>query len=159
MGCKVCDDKAAALTIDKYLDQGLTFATIARALTLEGFAVGSGVISTHDKHRTKGMKADAKPTKRDASIIIKNKLLDALEQVEQETDPLTGEADGSFILSKHIQPALNTALKAQAIEDKREQKKVTQNFWFELAGSMVQVKALPDPTVVEGDFEVIEPGE
>jgi hypothetical protein len=151
-GCKVCDDKAVQLLVDRYLDQHIQYTTIARTLVLGGFQVSDGTISTHDKHRVKSLPADVKPSKRDAAVFIKNRVMDALEKLDEEVDPVTGEKGlGHGILAKDLQPALGTALKAQAIEDKREQKKVVQNFWFELGGAIYDAPQLADPNVIEGE--------
>lgn len=147
LGCKVCDDKAAALTIDRYLEQDLNYSTIARSLTLGGFPVSAPTISAHDKHRAPSVDPRIGAGKRDAAKIIKGKVLDALEKVGEAEDN-----DGTFILNAQLQPALATALKAQAIEDKREQTKANAGVTFvlQLAAALGERLALPDPNVVEG---------
>lgn len=155
-GCKVCDDKAVHLLVDRYLDQKIKYTTIARTLTLGGFQVSDGTISTHDRHRVKSLPAEAKPSKRDAAAFIKGRVMDRLEKLSEEVDPVTGESRLD-ILDKDLQPALSTALKAQALEDKREQKKVVQNFWFELGGAIFdETPMLGDGTIIEGEVVEIE---
>lgn len=151
-GCKVCDDKAARLTIDAYLEQGLTYTTIARSLTLRGFDVSDVTISNHNKHRSPSVDPRIKAPKRDAAIIVKNKVLDALEAME--------EGD---ILDKDLQPALNTALKAQAIEDKREAVKakttsadMARAILAALTGAGVPTPQLEDGKTIEGEFEEVD---
>jgi hypothetical protein len=158
VGCKICDDKAACLTIDRYLDQHINYATISRALTLADWPVSAGTVSDHDKHRVKGVNPEIRAGKRDAAIIIKDRVLDALALVPESDGQWIDGADGErhfipggSILDKNLQPALNTALKAQALEDKREQKKVVQNFWVQLYTGQQSPALLSDGTMIEGE--------
>lgn len=106
--------------------------------------MSADVISKHDGHRVKGVDPRIKAPKRDAAILIKNRILDAVEKGDQSEN-------GLDILDKDLQSALSTALKAQAIEDKRETKKVTQNFWVELGAGLFQERhLLPEGDVIEG---------
>ncbi len=149
LGCKVCDDKAVCLLVDRYLEQNITYATIARTLALGGSPVSADVVSKHAKHRVPSVNPDVKATKRDAALIIKGKVLDALESKESNPD--------FDILDKELQPALKTALAAQALEDKREQKKVTQNFWLNLyTGQQGELAQLDDGNTIEGKFDVVD---
>ena len=156
-GCKICDDKAACLTIDRYLDQHVFYATIARALTLADWPVTAVTVANHDKHRVPGVNPEIKAGKRDAAVIIKGKVLDALEARESFIDPTTGVELGFDILDKDLQPALKTALAAQSIEDRREQKKPQQNFWIQLYTQSQEIAPLLDAgDVIEGEATEVE---
>ena len=163
LGCKVCDDKAVCLTVDRYLDQGLSCLLISQTLTLGGWAVAAPTVSRHKLHYTRGVNPDLKPSRRDAAIIIKNRVLDALELVEERPGEWLTDAEGNrvymkggSILDKDLQPALGTALKAQALEDKRELAKAKGGAVQVLTALLAALRGEPvllleDGNMIEGD--------
>jgi hypothetical protein len=125
-------------------------------MTIRGYPTTAARITGHLKHApvevpdpysvSKEQTPVDKPiiSKRDAAAIIKDRLLDAL-------DARADSDEGLDILAKDLQPALKSALAAQGMEDKREQKKVTQNFWVQLyTGQQGEVPLLDDGNTVEG---------
>ena len=168
LGCKICDDKAVCLTADRYLDQGVSASLIARTLTLGGWPVTAPTVGKHKAHYTRGVNPDLKPSRRDAAIIIKGRILDALEEVEERPGTWMDDDEGhrvyvkgGSILDKDLQPALGTALKAQALEDRREAAKskggavqVLTALLAALRGE--QVPLLEDGNTIEGDFSEVD---
>jgi len=143
-GCRICDDKVLRRAVDEEIAKGLAYAGTARLMTARGFPLSPTTVSSHVNGRHKEdyapVPAAATVSKRDAAAIIKNRLLDAIE-----ADP---DLD---ILDRDVQSALSTALKAQGLEDKREQKKVTQNFWLSVGAGLQGVSGLlEDSNTIEG---------
>lgn len=110
--------------------------------------------------RPVGAPPETRAGKRDAAEIIKNRVLDALANISESEGEWIDGADGerhfirgSSILSKDLQPALGTALKAQALEDKREAtKKGSVTFVLQLAAAMGERMALlTGGEVIEGE--------
>jgi hypothetical protein len=119
-------------------------------MTARGFTVSADIVNRHRKedHRKDYEQApltrnEANQQRRDAARIIKAKTLDALEAA-QPTD---------FVDNKGVRDVAQLALKAQGMEDKREQKKAQVNFWIELySGQQAETPVLlEDPTVIEGE--------
>lgn len=148
----ICDDKVAKRAIDEDLERGLTFVGLARLMTLRGFAVSAATVGHHNSHREPSVRSDAKVAKRDAAIIIRDKLLDAMDVAE-------GDENSRFhILAKDSQGAIANALKAQVVIDKRDNVKVQNNFWVNLyTGQQTERPVLlDDPSIFEGRATEIE---
>lgn len=180
-GCKVCSDPIFKRVVDEELAKGISFTGLSRMMTMRGFPVTAGTLSRHKDHQAEyqgfnpetaefdvpSPKPQPRIPKRDASIYIKNRLLDALEGVQDGEPGRWEDVDGERvyfppspgILSKDLQPALNTALKAQAIEDKREAKKPVVQFWVQLFTSQQEEPLLlDDPAVIEGAYTEVSDG-
>ena len=153
--CTICRNATLRATIDRGLEIGLSNAGISRQLAEFGAAVEPTVIGRHKTHWVKLKPPEMQHTKRDAAIIIKEKLLNAIE--DREAGP-----DGLNILDKDLQPALTTALKAQGLQDSREKAKAktgTAELAFaiiRMLGGQAPVAALDDGLTIEGDFEEVD---
>jgi hypothetical protein len=123
------------------------------------------VLGRHRKHYVPVIPKEQRQTKRDAAAIIKGRVLDALEARPDRAGQWVGEgADktwlpASDILDKDLQPALNTALGAQKIEDAREKVKSKQGsaelafaIIGMIAGKSLPVLELEDGLTIEGEF-------
>jgi len=154
--CVVCNDIVLSGFVEEEAKKGTRNSLIASKATIRGYPLTSTRVNSHLKHSPvevpdpysvpKERTPVDKPiiSKRDAAAIIKDRLLDALEARENSDE-------GLDILNKDLQPALKSALAAQGMEDKREQKKVTQNFWVQLyTGQQGELPQLDDGVTVEG---------
>jgi hypothetical protein len=147
-GCKVCDDIALKGGVDELLEGKAPYTQIARRMTARGFPVSADIVSSHDKHRHEyPTKSQTTIERRDVAAIIRDKM----------TQTIVAMNPGDMF-EKDLQPALGTALKAQAIIDKRETKKPQQNFFIELyMGQRVGPAALlDDPNVIDGEATEVE---
>ena len=155
LGNKIADDAAARWQVDRLLDQGKSFTFIAQTLTYGGFTVTPDTVSKYagdfwKKVSEEGVAQPPRPSRRDAAALIKDRMLDAIEYREQIKHLDTGTPIFD-ILDKDLQPALKTALAAQYIEDRREQKKPQQNFWIQLYTQSQEIPALGDGATIEGE--------
>ncbi len=127
--CTICDNPVRAQIVNPLLDQKMTSVGIERYAAEAGIKITADVINRHKKHYKAEYVRPPGTSKRDAAIIIKNRVLDALERVEDRPGQWIGEGEdrtwvpGSSILDKDLQPALRTALDAQKTEDAREKAK------------------------------------
>jgi len=130
--CTICANTTLRGTIDRSLELNITAAGISRQLAEFGATVSPEVINRHKQHYVPVVSKEQRQTKRDAAAIIKGRVLDALDARIDRVGQWVGEgADrvwlpASDILDKDLQPALNTALGAQKIEDAREKVKSKQ---------------------------------
>jgi hypothetical protein len=154
--CAICNDIVLDGFVAEEAKKGTRTSLIASKASIRGFPLTATRVTSHLKHSpvevpdpysvSKEQTPVDKPiiSKRDAAAIIKDRLLDALEARENSDE-------GLDILAKDLQPALKSALAAQSMEDKREQKKVTQNFWVQLyTGQQGELPLLDDGNTVEG---------
>lgn len=153
--CSICKNDTLRGTIDRALELGLSNAGISRQLADFGATVDPVVIGRHKTHWVKLKPPEMQHTKRDAAIIIKERLLDALDY----RDASDGGLD---ILDKDLQPALTTALKAQGLQDSREKAKAktgTAELAFaiiRMLGGQASIAQLDDGLTIDGEFEEVD---
>jgi hypothetical protein len=133
--------------VDELLAARNPYTRTAGIMAARGFPVSAQVVSTHDKHRHEyEIKPQTKTEKADLAAIISAKMAQTIIAMEPED-----------MFDRNIQPALGTALKAQAIIDKRELKKPKQNFFIELyMGQREEPRLLEDPNTIEGEAVEVE---
>jgi len=153
--CVICNDLVLNGFVAEEAQKGTRNSLIASKASIRGYPLTGMRVTSHLKHAPVeeidpySVPKDPKPekpaiSKRDAAAIIKDRLLDALEARENSEE-------GLDILDKDLQPALKSALAAQSMEDKREQKKVTQNFWVQLyTGQQGELPQLDDGVTIDG---------
>jgi len=148
--CKVCDDKIARRAVDEELSKGLSYAAVARLMTLRGFPVTDKTVGEHKQHAVPLPPPGVATQKRDAAVMLLDRMVSAVERLPE---PSEGEPDP--ILDRRLQPALQTALKAQALLDRREarvdDRKATLQLHVLLAGGPAGLLAPPDLTDSETD--------
>jgi hypothetical protein len=159
----VCDDKIACRAIDEELEKHMSYAALARLMTLRGFSVSDGTLSQHDKHRRPSAPPGVAKTKRDFAILVRDRVATAVENLEPDED------GADPILLKDFQPAIKSGLAAQGLIDKREartdDKKAVFQLAILLAGGPAGLLAPPDLTgedevddenVIEGEAVEVE---
>lgn len=132
--CKVCRAPNRRRLIEADWADGMTATGIAKTMTDAGWKVSPETILKHLKeHAGPGASVRAPVTvaKRDAAIFVRDRMMDELERREakarREAEELGEEPDEAFsLLSKDLQPALGTMLKAQGELDKRDRSKEKQ---------------------------------
>lgn len=162
--CKICDDKVARRAVDEELSKGMSYAAVARLMTLRGFPVTDKTVSDHRQHSVPLPPPGVVSRKRDAAILLLDRMVSAVESL-----PVPPDGGPDPILDKHLQPALQTALKAQSLIDRREartdDRKVAFQLQVLLAGGPAGLLAPPelidsdtddDDLVIEG--EAVEVG-
>lgn len=170
MQCKVCREPERRRLVDADYAGGLSAAAIARRLEAGGWPVGSATIIKHLKeHFIPGSPTGVARNKRDAAILLQEKIMDEVERRERVSREIE-ESEGELpdfrrfdILDKDLQPALGTVLRAQGLIDKREQAGKTQKvglFMLMLGGAEGRLMLAPpdlsgseDGIVIEGEFE------
>lgn len=160
--CLICNNPALKGYVDDSLNRGLSNAGIAASIVAMGGKLDPDVIGRHkNNHWVKPIPSDApKPTTRDLNIMVRDKVLDAIEDVPGE---------GLLLMGKEFAPALNAGLKAQAALDKREatNKKLgiaagalSLQAWLAGLSSAPTPPELDDGNTIEGDAVVLHsPGE
>lgn len=165
--CLICNNPALADYVNAGLDKGLTHNGIAAGLAAAGGSLDPAVIGRHRKHYTPKTPATGpKPTKRDLAIVVRDRLLDAVERM-----PPTENEDGVILdplLYKEFAPAIGAGLKAQALLDKREAVAAKVGLGAGLLalverldrlGRPPEPLALEDGNTVEGAFVDVTPAE
>jgi len=111
--CLICKNSALRLYVDGLLDKGLSNAGIAAGVAELGGKLDPDVVARHKNgHWTKTLDPDApKPTSRDLAIIMRDKVVQAVE-------PMAPEA--LLLMGKELAPMVGKGLQAQAILDKRD---------------------------------------
>ena len=163
--CKICDHPGRARLIEADWADGKSAPYIAAEMEAGGWKVTPATILKHLKHvpgaaTRKNVPIPAGLRGRDAAEYIKNRILDAVDSVENR---LRSEAEaegktysGEFILDKDLQPALGTALKAEGIKIKREDvasKRQIGLFQLMLGnGGKAPPHLIGDGMTIEGEF-------
>jgi len=146
------------VAVDEELSKGSTGAYIARLMTARGFPVGPDTVLTHKQHWVPIAPPGVAKRKNDAATFLLDRVIRAVENLPE---PIEGERDP--ILDKHLQPALQTALKAQTIVDRREARTDDKKAAFQisvlLAGGPAGLLAPPDLTDKDADDDFIIEGE
>ena len=153
--CTVCKNPGVRKVVDGYLEEGVSGAGTSRALADLGLSVSSDVINQHKRHYAPPPERPKGTLKRDFAIYMRDRIQTAVEAIEPETDENGKTYDP--VLSKHLQPAIASGLKAEAQIEKREQavKKQTQAdvllaLLASLRGEGRPMLQLEDPNVIEG---------
>lgn len=139
----------------------MTATGISRYAQDAGLALTAEVVNRHKRHYKDGRPVvPPGARKRDAAIIIKERVLDALDKVEEE-ERQSGNETGAWVLNKDLQPALRTALAAQNTEDTREKSRATKGT-AEVAFAIIamlrgdatpQPMAIDDGMTLDGEYE------
>lgn len=149
--CTICANPFVRATVDRLLDDKMTFAGISRYSAEAGITLDPEVISRHAKHYAPPPERPKGSSKRDFAIVIRDKALKMID-------------DGSLALDhKDLVPGINAGLKAQAILDQREKAKSKQQS-AELAFAIIQMLGgqgaqtlrLDDGMTIEGEYEVAD---
>ena len=179
VNCKICKEPERARLIEADWAGGMSAKGIALRMTEAGWPIIAGTVLSHlKKHVPQAATRENVPkgmAKRDASILIQSKILDRWEELEAgETrkvlviDKKTGEASIEEIpfdiFDKDIQPALKTALGAQAEINKQVNKAENRKLDFVAILSGLSQGKLGVPTTlliddgntIDGDYEVVE---
>lgn len=150
--CTICKNAFLRATVDRLLDEGMSFAGIARYAGEAGVALDSGIISRHAKHYKPPLPEKPKGTpKRDFAIVIRDK---AIEQFDE---------GGLDLRNKNTVPGITAGLKAQAILDARDKQKTKQQS-AELAFAILQMLGggqpaplqIEDGLTIDGDYEEVD---
>lgn len=149
--CTICKNAFLRATVDRLLDEKMTYAGIERYAGEAGIDLTADVVSRHAKHYAPPPVKPPNTSKRDFAIIIRDK---AMEQLEK------GELDLS---SKDTVPGINAGLKAQALLDQREKQKSKQQnaelafaIIAMLGGTQPAVPMIEDGLTIEGDYEELD---
>lgn len=177
--CKVCREPERRRLIEADYEGGLTPAAIARRMVAAGWDITSPTVVSHLKeHYIKMPPSSIAKNKRDASVIIRDAQLDALDTRERDfeirrqllrSDGVDEAAIMELyppfdILNKDLQPALKTALMAQKNIDSKEIKQNNQKidlYRLMLGGPEGNLMLAPkhllgDGSTIEGDFEELD---
>lgn len=111
--CLICNNPALRTFVDDGLNRGLSNAGIAAAFEAAGGKLDPDVIARHKKgHWEKPVDPDApKPTNRDLAIIMRDKVVEAVEDMDPKA---------LLFMGKDLAPMVSKGLQAQTILDKRE---------------------------------------
>jgi hypothetical protein len=155
--CLICANEALRGYVNDALNRGLSNAGIAAGIEAVGGKLDPDVIGRHKRgHWSKPVDPEApKPTGRDLAIIMRDKVAEAVEDMDPEH---------LLYMGKDLAPMVGKGLQAQAILDKREQ----VNKKLGIAAGALSLQAwlaglrhapapddlveLDDPTVIEGVF-------
>lgn len=151
--CTVCKNSFLRATIDRLLDEKMTYAGISRYAGEAGIDVKPEVVSRHAEHYAPPPEREKGTSKRDFAILIRDQ---AYTQVENGALDLT---DAKLV------PGINAGLKAQSILDQREKQKTKQQS-AELAFAIIQMlsgsapepKQLEDGMTIEGEYAEVDDG-
>lgn len=146
--CLICNNASLRLYVDGLLDKGLSLRGIAAGVEELGGKLDPDVVGRHkNRHWTKPVAPDAlKPTQRDLNILIRDKVVDAVQDMEPEA---------LMFMGKDLAPMVNAGLKAQTALDKQVQHREKLGAALWLAGFQAQLNpsapALDDGLTVEGE--------
>jgi hypothetical protein len=149
--CTICKNPFLRATIDRLLDEKMTYTGIERYAGDAGVVISADVVSRHSKHYAPPPTRAPGANKRDFAIVIRDKAMELIEN------------DGLDLRDKDTVPGINAGLKAQSILDGREKQKSKQQS-AELAFAIIQMLggggpppiALQDGMTIEGSFEEVE---
>lgn len=151
--CTICKNAFLRATVDRLLDEKMTYTGISRYAGEAGIAVNADVVSRHAEHYAPPPERAKGTSKRDFAILIRDQ---AFNEVENGT---LGLSDPKTV------PGINAGLKAQAILDQREKQKSKQQsaelafaIIQMLSGNAPQAPQLEDGLTIEGDYEDITDG-
>lgn len=143
--CLICANVPLRLFVDNGLNNGLSNAGIAASIVDLGGKLDPDVVGRHKaNHWTKPERTEGpKPTRRDLNIMVRDKVIDAIEDYTP---------DALMLMGKELAPMVNSGLKAQAALDKQVQhrEKLGASLW--LAGFQAQLNPAPVvPELEDGD--------
>lgn len=160
--CLICNNPPLRGYVDDALHRGMSYAGIAASIVALGGKLDPDVISRHKQnHYVPRADPDApKPTNRDLAIIMREKVADAVEDMDPKA---------LLFMGKDLAPMVGKGLQAQAILDKREatNKKLgiaagalSLQAWLAGLGSAPPPPELDDGNTIDGDAVVLHsPGE
>lgn len=110
--CLICQNTALKSYVDNALDKGISNAGIAASVESIGGKLDPDVIGRHKNngHWVQKVKTEHTPTARDLNIMVRDKVVEAIEDIPGE---------GLLLMGKELSPALTAGLKAQAALDKK----------------------------------------
>lgn len=176
--CKVCRAPNRRRLIEADWADGMTAAGISKVMKDAGWPISAETILKHLKEHVEGAAVRLPPTisKRDASILIKDAILDRLEELQAggTRQVLVKGPDGGMevqelefdIMDKDLQAALGTALKAEAIQVKKDDNQTKRKIdLFQLMlggadgkGMLAPMDLIEDGNTVEGEFADVPEG-
>jgi hypothetical protein len=164
--CKVCKEPERARLIEADWAGGMSAVGIAARLKDAGWPIAASAVLRHLHHVPGAHNRTNTPipvgmTKRDAALFVRDRIMDELEVMEDDVDP-AGESKLN-ILSKDLQPALGSMLRAQDIIDKRETREKNKKislFVLMLGGpdgknALAPLELSSGEDVIEGEFDVV----
>lgn len=153
--CKVCNNAFLRATVDRLLDEKMTYAGIERYAGEAGIDLTADVVSRHAKHYAPPPTREKGTSKSDFAIIIRDKAVAAVKDKDPES---------LLTLGKEYSPFINSGLKAQAILDSREKQKTKQQS-AELAYAIISMLGggrppmqIEDGLTIEGEYEEVDGG-
>ena len=170
--CMICQEPERARLIEADWVGGMTAAGIATRMTAAGWPIVGGTVLNHLKKHVKDAatrsNVPAGLGRRDAAVFIRDRILDEVERREQAfrmavEDGMPDDVIDTLrpdILDKDLQPALNTAIKAEAVVAKREDSQSKRKIdLFKLmlgdAGGLAPKGLIGDGLTIEGEFEEV----
>jgi hypothetical protein len=187
--CVICRAPERARLIEADWAGGLSATAIAATMTEAGWPITAATVLSHLKkhvpYAATRQNVPAGLSRRDTTVFIQTRILDEVELREKAFRMALEEAGDNEeaikeamrnrpnILDKDIQPALNTALKAEAIIVKREDNTARRKidlFQLMLGGADGKGMLAPqgligsgqeeeDEDATEGEFEEVPDGE
>lgn len=174
--CKICRMPGRRRLIEADWAAGMSAVGIAANMTDSGWAITSGTVIKHLKEHA-GPEAAIRvpPTlkKRDAAVFFRERIMDRIEELETGDGPkqmiaVRGPEGIEYvekdfdILDKDLQPAINTALKAETQIEAREARKDAKQIGLLVlmlggAGSDgLAPEELSDGMVIDGEATEVE---
>jgi len=149
--CSVCDNGFLRATIDRLLDEKMSFVGIERYAGEAGIDISADVVSRHARHYKPDPEKPKGTPKRDFAIVIRDRAMEMVDRGELALD------------NKNLVPGINAGLKAQSIIDGREKAKTKQQS-AELAWAIINMLggtqpaplALDDGLTIDGDYEEVD---
>ena len=154
--CLICKSPGLTLFVNGLLDKGLSNRGISSAIEEVGGKLDPDVIGRHKNngHWQKKLDPDRpKPTQRDLALMMRDKVADAVEDMD-------GEA--LLLFGKEFAPMVGKGLQAQAMLDKREAAKTKLSGAAEIVGMLsallhgAAAPQLGDGTI-EGEYKDVTP--
>lgn len=110
--CLICNNAGLVLFVNRLLDEGMSNAGIAASLIEAGGSLDVDVIARHKaNHWVKPVRTEGpKPTKRDLSVLVRDKTYELVDQMTPEA---------LLVFGKDLAPVIGKGLQAETIIDKR----------------------------------------
>ena len=148
--CTICKNAFLRATVDRLLDEKMSFAGISRYAAEADVTIASEVISRHSKHYKPDPVREKGTPKRDFAILIRDRAYDGVESGELGLN------------NPKLVPGVNAGLKAQAILDGRDRVKTKQQSAdlafaiLRMLGGNTEPLAIEDGMTIDGDYEVVD---
>jgi hypothetical protein len=169
IACKVCRAPNRRRLIEADWADGMSATGISKVMKDAGWPINADTILKHLKEHVEGaaVRLPPKIAPRDASVIIKNAVLDRLEELQKgEGAKLMRQIKGPDgmewvevefdIMDKDLQPALKTALAAETIDVKKadnQAKRKIDLFQLMLGGAGGKHMLAPPELIGDGSIE------